>query len=59
MKKDPIPIYERYLLENGAMTQDEMDAVKAGILEEIDKAVKFAEESPDPTAEEVLEDVFT
>ncbi len=58
MERDPVPIYEKYLVENKAMTQDEMEAVKAEMLEEIDKAVKFAEESPDPSPEEVLEDVF-
>lgn len=58
IKKDPIPIYEKYLLENSVMTDKEMTAIKDGMLEEIDKAVKFAEESPDPLPEEVLEDVF-
>ncbi|MFC1900662.1 thiamine pyrophosphate-dependent dehydrogenase E1 component subunit alpha [Chloroflexota bacterium] len=58
MKKDPLPKYEKYLLDNKEMTEAEMDKFKQETLEEIDKAVKFAEESPDPSPEEVLEDVF-
>ncbi len=58
MKKDPIPRYEKYLLENGVYTEEMMNELKQKMLEEVEAAVKFAEESPSPSPEEVLEDVF-
>ena len=58
MKKDPIPRYEKYLMENGVMTEEEMNKVKKEMEAEIDRATQFAEESPEPSPEEVLEDVF-
>ncbi|MFC1920545.1 thiamine pyrophosphate-dependent dehydrogenase E1 component subunit alpha [Chloroflexota bacterium] len=58
MEKDPLPRYESYLQENGVMTEEEIMKIRQEMLKEIDKAVKFAEESPDPSPEEVLTDVF-
>jgi TPP-dependent pyruvate/acetoin dehydrogenase alpha subunit len=40
-------------------TQAELDAVKAEVKREIDEAVTFAMESPLPTPEEALEDMFS
>ncbi|MFC2038425.1 thiamine pyrophosphate-dependent dehydrogenase E1 component subunit alpha [Chloroflexota bacterium] len=58
MKKDPIPRYEKYLVENGVMTEEEIKGLTQEMIEEIDKATAFAEESPLPSPEEVLKDVF-
>jgi len=57
-KKDPIPRFSKKLIEMGVLTQKDADKIEQEILKEIDKAVKFAEESPLPKPEETLEDVY-
>ena len=58
MKKDPIPAFRKRLLEMKVLVEQDMDKINQEIDGEIEKAVKFAEESPFPAPEEVLEDVF-
>jgi len=58
MKKDPIPGFRKKLVETGVLTEKEFDEIDQEINEEIEKAVKFAEESPLPAPEETLEDVY-
>ena len=58
MKKDPIATFRKRLVEMGVLSEKEADEIKQEMLEEMDKAVKFAEESPLPAPEETLEDVF-
>jgi pyruvate dehydrogenase E1 component alpha subunit len=57
-KKDPIPRFEEKLAQMGIMTEEQMKQVRGEITEMIEEAVKFAEESPWPSPEEVLEDVY-
>ena len=52
--KEPIAQLEK----RGLLTQDEIDAIKAGVEEEIKAACKFAEESPYPDASEAYSDLF-
>jgi len=58
MKKDPIATYRKLLVERGILTEQDADRIVQEINDEIDKAVRFAEESPPPAPEEALEDVF-
>ena len=58
MKKDPIPRFRKKLIEMQALTEREADEIHREMEEEIEKAVKFAEESPFPDPEETLEDVY-
>ena len=58
MGKDPIPRFKKQLAEQGVLTENEADNIDQEINEEVDKAVKFAEESPFPAPEETLEDVY-
>ncbi len=58
MKRDPIPAFRKQLVETGVLTEQGTDKIDDEINEEIEKAVKFAEESPLPAPEETLEDVF-
>lgn len=58
MQKDPIIKLEKHLIETGVLTQEETDKIRAEMLEEMDQAVRFAEESPFAAPEETLEDVF-
>jgi len=58
MKKDPIPRFRKQLIEMGVFTQQDADKIGQTMNEEIEKAVKFAKESPFPAPEETLEDVY-
>jgi pyruvate dehydrogenase E1 component alpha subunit len=58
MKKDPIPRFRKQLTSMGVLTEDDADKIGQKMKEEIEKAVKFAEESPPPAPEEALEDVY-
>jgi TPP-dependent pyruvate/acetoin dehydrogenase alpha subunit len=57
-KKDPIPRFEATLSQMGIMTEEQMEKIRSEVSEMIEEAVKFAEESPWPSPEEVLEDVY-
>ena len=57
-KKDPIVRFKKKLTEMGVLTEEEANKIDQEISGEIDKAVKFAEESPFPAPEEALEDVY-
>ncbi len=57
-KKDPIPRFRKKLIEVGGFTRNEADKIDQEMSEEIEKAVKFAEESLLPAPEETLEDVY-
>ena len=58
LKKDPIPRFRKALVEMGILSQKEAERISEEMLEEVDKAVKFAEESPFPAPEEALEGVY-
>lgn len=59
IEKEPVKRYRTFLAENKVMTAEEMDAVDKRIDEEIDAAVKYAQESPLPQPEDVVKDVYT
>ena len=58
IKKDPIPAFRKRLFEMGVLTEKDVNRVNQEINEQIEEAVKFAEESPLPAPEEALTDVF-
>ena len=58
MEKDPIPRFRKKLIGMGILAEQEADRIYLEIEEEIEKAVRFAEESPFPEPEETLEDVY-
>jgi len=55
---DPIPRYEKYLTVDGSVSMSELEAIRAEITEEIEQAVKFGEESPEPALEVLFEDLY-
>jgi TPP-dependent pyruvate/acetoin dehydrogenase alpha subunit len=57
-KKDPIPVFRKKLVEMGAVTAPGSERIDRETAEEIENAVKFARESPFPSPEETLTDVF-
>lgn len=58
LKKDPIPKFRNKLIELNVLTEGEAEKIEKEVLTEIDEAVRFAEDSPPPTPEEALQDVF-
>ena len=58
-KRDAITGFEARLLQLGTITQKAIDAVYANINAEIEEAIQFAEDSPFPQPEELLEDVYS
>ena len=55
---DPIPRFEKLLLDSGIAGQADMDLIKAEAEEEIEAAVRFAQESPEPEYEAMFDDLF-
>lgn len=56
--KDPLKKYRAYLTENKIVTDKELDAIAEQVAQEVEEAVKFAEESPFPDISVAYEDVF-
>jgi len=57
--KDPIPRFEAKLMEMGVLSEAQAREINERIIAQVEEAVRFAEESPWPAPEEVLEDVYT
>jgi pyruvate dehydrogenase E1 component alpha subunit/2-oxoisovalerate dehydrogenase E1 component alpha subunit len=57
-QRDPLERYEKVLLELGAATKEELDAIQARIKGELDEAVAIAEASPMPNPEEADKGVW-
>ena len=57
-RKDPIARLMGQLKEQQQLSETDWQAMKAGVLREIDAAVAFAETSPFPTPQQAAEDVF-
>jgi TPP-dependent pyruvate/acetoin dehydrogenase alpha subunit len=57
-KKDPIKRLRQQLVQNKMATDAELDEIENNVLRELDEAVKFAQESPEPAPEEALEDIY-
>ncbi len=57
-EKDPIPRFAKTVLERGLVTQAELDEITARIDAAVKDAVEFAQSSPYPTVDALLEDVY-
>ena len=57
-RRDPIPRMHTYLLDEGILTQEDLDRIDAETTEVIDDAVRFADESPEPSQDELYADVY-
>lgn len=59
MKKDPVPRLEKFMLQNGVVSEDELKSLQKEVEKQIDEAVEFANNSPYPSLESVVEDVYS
>ena len=57
-KRDPVEIYPKMLIERHIADQAEIDAMRSDVDKQVAEAVEFAEESPEPSPEELFDDVY-
>jgi pyruvate dehydrogenase E1 component alpha subunit len=57
-QKDPIEISRLKLLNDFKVSEDEIEAINERVRLEVEECVKFAEESPWPSDDELLKDVY-
>jgi TPP-dependent pyruvate/acetoin dehydrogenase alpha subunit len=58
MKYDPIFQWSKRLIEQERFSEAELQAVDKDVLAQVDEAVRFVEQSPDPSPESLFEDVY-
>jgi pyruvate dehydrogenase E1 component alpha subunit len=56
--RDPLDLFEQRVVEAGVVDADALRAIDGDVTAELDEAVAWAEESPFPTDEDVLRDVY-
>jgi TPP-dependent pyruvate/acetoin dehydrogenase alpha subunit len=56
--KDAIESFEKRLLQLGVLTQKKIDNIYAKVDKDVAEAVEFANESPYPTADQLLDNVY-
>jgi TPP-dependent pyruvate/acetoin dehydrogenase alpha subunit len=54
----PVKIYKKFLKDNSIMDEEMEQTIEKEVEAEINRAVKFAEESPFPQEDEIFEDVY-
>jgi len=57
-ENDPIGIFRRHLISGNHYTAEELDAEEARVVDEVEDAVRFAESSPEPAAEDLFRDIY-
>lgn len=55
---DPIHLWRRRIIEEGVITEEQANAIDKEAKQEAAASTKFAEESPAPTIEDVMKDVY-
>jgi len=57
-ERDPIKIFTKTLKQNGVLSDQDIAAIEAQIKEEVEHAVRFADESPEPDPSELYSNVY-
>jgi len=57
-ENDPIGIFNKYLLDKKIATRKALDEIEARVEDEVNKAVEFAENSPEPALEDLFKDIY-
>jgi TPP-dependent pyruvate/acetoin dehydrogenase alpha subunit len=57
-KRDPIPSFRSFLVETLQVSKDEIDEIERAVEEELENAVRYAEESPDPDPQDYRKYIF-
>jgi pyruvate dehydrogenase E1 component alpha subunit len=56
--RDPIPSLANKLAQEGMVDEPEMEAIRKSVTQEVEAAVAFAEESPFPPVESLMDDLY-
>jgi pyruvate dehydrogenase E1 component alpha subunit len=57
-QQDPIGIYHAYLTTSQEIDAKTLDEIEARASEDVQKAVEFAEASPEPALESLFDDIY-
>jgi pyruvate dehydrogenase E1 component alpha subunit len=57
-ERDPIKLFTASLKEKGILDDDELARMEKDVKEQVEESVRFADESPQPEAEELYTDVY-
>lgn len=58
LKVDPINLYAAALVDGGLATDEDIEAIKASVDEQLDKAAEWAKEQPHPLPTDSVKDVY-
>jgi len=58
LRRDPIQRLRRGLIEGGHLSDAEVQALERAVAKNVESAVEFAMESPYPSSEEALDDLY-
>ncbi|MBE3071753.1 MAG: thiamine pyrophosphate-dependent dehydrogenase E1 component subunit alpha [Acidobacteria bacterium] len=56
--RDPLPIFTKFLVDLNVLTEETLQEIDRKVKDVIDRAVEFAERSPDPAPDEAVTDVW-
>ena len=59
LERDPIVLFRQQLIAEGIADSDQLDALEAEVLEEVDAAVRFTDDSPYPDPSDAFKDLYT
>lgn len=59
MERDPVVLFRRHLVAEGVATDEQLDAIEAGVLAEVDEAVRFSDDSPFPDPSVAFADLYS
>jgi TPP-dependent pyruvate/acetoin dehydrogenase alpha subunit len=57
--RDPIKLWREVLADQGVLSEAEADAITERIQAEMEAAIAFAEQSPDPVPEDLMRDIYS
>ena len=58
-QRDPIVLFRQHLAETGVATEQELDELEASVLDEVEQAFQFSQDSPFPDPEVAFHDLYT
>jgi len=58
LKREPIAPYRKLLIERGVVSEAEASAIEKSVIAELDDAVEFARQSPEPEPETAMADLW-
>lgn len=58
-RRDPIALFKEKITSEGLATSDDLEAIDRAVAAELEEAIRFARESPLPTVDSALEDIYS